>query len=59
MEERIQQRETVERRSISMYESDWQRLDEYARRMGLDTSSTMRMLLRTHPEMQRDGDGKK
>jgi len=42
--------ERVERRSVSMYVSDWRLVDELARRLGLDVSSALRVLVRTHPQ---------
>lgn len=58
MDERMQTvviEERTERRSVSMPVEDWQRLDEYGKQMGLGTSPVIRMLLRTHPDLNRNG----
>jgi len=57
--EAIETKERTEKRSISMPPRDWRAVEEYGSRRGLDVSSTVRMLLRTHPELvgRRDGQG--
>jgi len=53
-------REIVEKRSVSMYRADWELVEREAVRLGLDISSTLRTLVRTHPSLQssRDTNGK-
>lgn len=38
-----------------MYASDWEMVERVPQRNGLDISSALRMLLRTHPELNSNG----